>query len=133
MIDVDRFKSINDTFGHQEGDVVLVNLSRVLGKRLRCTDRFYRYGGEEFVAFLTATTRAGTAFVATSLCQQIRTAALSTKTAVTISCGVAEVQPGEAALDWLARCDTALYKAKSSGRDRVEIAEPVAVTSALPT
>jgi diguanylate cyclase (GGDEF)-like protein len=133
MIDVDRFKSINDMFGHQEGDTVLINLARALAGRLRRTDRFYRYGGEEFVAFVTATTQTHAAFVAASFCDQIRNTMLSAKTPVTISCGVAEVRAGDTAIDWLARCDTALYKAKMNGRDRVEGADPTDGAPALAT
>jgi diguanylate cyclase (GGDEF)-like protein len=129
MIDVDRFKPINDTFGHQEGDSVLVNLARTLTSRLRCTDRFYRYGGEEFVALVTATTEKQAAFVAASFCEQVRTSRLSSRAAVTISCGVAEVRPGDTAVEWVARGDAALYKAKSNGRDRVEVPE---LTAAAP-
>jgi diguanylate cyclase len=124
IIDVDKFKLINDTFGHQEGDVVLKNLAGKAEARLRRTDRFYRYGGEEFVAFLAATDLSQAALVATSLCELTRTAALSTKTVTTISCGVAEVRKGDTVDDWIARGDAAMYRAKNGGRDRVELEEP---------
>jgi diguanylate cyclase len=123
VIDVDKFKVVNDTFGHQEGDVVLKNLASKAATRLRNTDRFYRYGGEEFVAFLAATDVNQAALVATSLCELIRTATLSTKTTTTISCGVAEVRDGDTVNDWIARGDAALYRAKNNGRDRIELDE----------
>jgi diguanylate cyclase (GGDEF)-like protein len=132
IIDVDRFKMINDTFGHQEGDTVLRNLATRTLSRLRTTDRFYRYGGEEFVAFLTSTDVRQAAVVANSLCELIRTHALSSKTPTTISCGVAEVRPGDTVADWIARGDAALYRAKNNGRDRVEI-EDCAPANPLPS
>jgi diguanylate cyclase (GGDEF)-like protein len=121
IIDVDKFKTINDSFGHQEGDTVLKNLAIKANVRLRTTDRFYRYGGEEFVAFLTSTDIKQAAQVAASLCELIRNSTLSTKTPVTISCGVAEVRKGDTVNDWIERGDAALYRAKNGGRDRIEV------------
>jgi diguanylate cyclase (GGDEF)-like protein len=123
IIDVDKFKLINDNFGHQEGDVVLKNLANRTTARLRTTDRFYRYGGEEFVAFLTSTDASQAALVANALCDLIRKNALSSKTPTTISCGIAEVRKGDTVNEWIGRCDAALYRAKSNGRDRVELEE----------
>jgi len=132
IIDVDKFKTINDTFGHQEGDVVLKNLAIKASSRLRTTDRFYRYWGEEFVAFLTSTDVKQAALVATSLCEMIRNTALSNKTPVTISCGVAEVIKGDTVNDWIERGDAALYRAKNGGRDRIEVAESPDRSISLP-
>jgi len=123
VIDVDKFKSINDTFGHQEGDAVLKNLASKTATRLRTTDSFYRYGGEEFVALLTSTDLEQAAQVAKSLCELIRSTTLSTKTIATISCGVAEVRKGDTIDDWIARGDAALFRAKNNGRDRIELEE----------
>jgi len=131
IIDIDKFKIINDTFGHQEGDTVLKNLAIKTTASLRTTDRFYRYGGEEFVAFLTSTDLKQAMLVATSLCEMVRNTALSTKTPVTISCGVAEVRKGETITDWIERGDAALYKAKHTGRDRVEVEESIDKTVSL--
>jgi diguanylate cyclase (GGDEF)-like protein len=121
IIDVDKFKAINDTFGHQEGDIVLKALSAMVSARLRANDRLYRIGGEEFVAFLAATDLNHAEHVATSLCELIRITPLSTKTPTTISCGVAEARTGDTVDEWIARSDAALYRAKANGRDRVEL------------
>ena len=133
IIDVDHFKAINDTFGHQEGDAVLKNLAIRTTERLRTTDRFYRYGGEEFVAFLTSTDLRQAAVVANSLCEMMRNATISTETTITISCGVAEVRRGDTVNDWIARGDAALYRAKTSGRDRVEVEQRPDTTLSLST
>jgi diguanylate cyclase (GGDEF)-like protein len=123
IIDADKFKSINDTFGHQEGDAVLKNLAQILSSRIRCSDRFYRYGGEEFVAFLAETHLIQAARVADIFCELVRNAEVSKKGRITISCGVAEVRRDESVSEWISRADSALYKAKHNGRDRFEIEE----------
>ena len=123
IIDADKFKSINDTFGHLEGDTVLINLARILSSRIRRTDRFYRYGGEEFVVFLAETHLKAAASVADTYCDLIRTTEISTKRNITISCGVAEVRKDDSVSEWISRADAALYKAKNNGRDRSEMEE----------
>ncbi len=123
MIDVDHFKTINDTFGHQEGDTVLINLVTTLSMRLRRTDKLYRYGGEEFLVLLAGTPLPQAAYVAEIFCEQTRAMSPSSKTGVTISCGVASARANEKISDWLARCDAALYQAKTKGRDRIELSD----------
>lgn len=120
VIDIDRFKSINDSFGHKEGDMVLVNLVNLILERIRTTDKLYRFGGEEFVVILTETSREQAISVAVSLCELVRNTSLSSKTQTTISCGVTECRDGDTLREWIHRGDTALYRAKNSGRDRVE-------------
>ena len=121
MIDIDHFKTVNDKFGHVEGDRVLANLVATLTERLRRTDRLCRYGGEEFVAILNGIELGQAAHLAESFCAQIRQTVLTEQQSLTISCGVAEVYPNESVHDWLHRCDTVLYRAKAMGRDRVEV------------
>lgn len=121
MIDIDRFKAINDDFGHKEGDKVLRGLVSLISQRLRRTDKLCRYGGEEFVVLLTNTDREQSYQLAESIRKQVSDAQLSHRAAVTISCGVAESRSGESVQDWLHRCDQALYRAKHAGRDRVEL------------
>ena len=119
MVDIDWFKSINDEFGHREGDTVLANMVRVLSGRLRRSDKICRYGGEEFVVVLIGTKLEQGGNVAEELRGLVERAQLSSKTSITISCGVAEVISSGSALDWLGRADSALYKAKAEGRNRV--------------
>ena len=127
MLDVDHFKRVNDTFGHQAGDQVLTHLGRLLAGALRKSDLAARYGGEEFAVLLIG---AGLA-EGLELAERIRRAMAEQPSpaggrtlAVTVSVGVAEVRRsqefGEADLDdLLARADAALYAAKAAGRNRV--------------
>ena len=123
MIDIDRFKSINDRFGHPVGDLVLKQLAQVIGAQLRESDWFGRYGGEEFVAALPETNLAE----ALVLAERIRAAIAATQFAglgnlpCTISIGVAMLGPREASRSRaLERADQALYLAKKTGRNRVQ-------------
>ena len=119
MIDIDHFKSINDTFGHREGDLVLQNLVTALSVRLRKTDRVCRYGGEEFVLVLPRTDQQKAVQLAEDICRDIRTNELTEKRNVTVSCGVAESRTGDTVSHWLHRGDMALYEAKRLGRNCV--------------
>lgn len=119
MIDIDHFKSINDTYGHEEGDRVLKNLVKMVTERIRGTDRLFRLGGEEFVVILRDTGIPPAIQAAESLCAVIRSGRLSPLSRVTISCGVVELGSDESVKEWLQRGDRALYQAKNSGRDRV--------------
>lgn len=121
IIDIDNFKDINDTFGHREGDQVLVNLVKVLEKRVRCTDRVCRYGGEEFILLLPNTSREQAYSVADSIRDHIASTHLTLKRRVTISCGVAEVREGDTLSEWIHRGDLALYEAKNQGRNQVRL------------
>lgn len=117
-IDVDAFKSINDTYGHQVGDQVLVDLARALQSALRDTDDLFRIGGDEFVAVLEVRGVEEAAAVAERLCAAARA------TGWTISVGVAVQADTEPAEEALRRADAALYEAKRAGRDQVRLAPP---------
>ena len=123
MIDIDRFKAINDRFGHPVGDLVLKQLAQVIGAQLRESDWFGRYGGEEFVVALPETNLAE----ALVLAERIRTVIAATRfaglgnQACTISIGVAMLGPREVSRSHaLERADQALYLAKKTGRNRVQ-------------
>jgi diguanylate cyclase len=127
ICDLDHFKKINDTFGHQAGDRVLKVIGRSISKRLRTVDFFGRYGGEEFVAILPETNLPD----AQELLEKIRAAIANTAfnykeqpLAITLSIGVAEFFPGDTVESVFARADKALYAAKAAGRNRVVVAEP---------
>ncbi len=124
MIDIDHFKSINDTFGHTVGDQVLRQLATLLREKIREMDMVGRYGGEEFLLILPNTRLKDAAEQAARLCSLIREAEFDVgkKTHLTISIGVAEYRIGEE--NWqkfLSRADMALYEAKNKGRDRWEV------------
>lgn len=115
-IDVDAFKNINDTYGHQMGDKVLVDLARALQAALREADDLFRIGGDEFVAVLEVRGLDEAAAVAERLCEAAR------RTGRTISIGVAVQSDTEAADVTLRRADSALYEAKRAGRNQVRLA-----------
>jgi len=124
MLDIDHFKAINDSHGHDVGDAVLVELAGRLGKTVRQVDRLARFGGEEFVVVAPGIGLEA----ATELAERLRRAVAETDFAVvgrvTISIGVAALRRGEAAETMLKRADEALYQAKASGRNRVESERP---------
>ena len=124
VLDIDKFKSINDTWGHQAGDRVLKYLARELSSQVRAQDFFGRYGGEEFVLVLPDTNRAGALRLAENLRRHIECCSFKFKdqpVAVTISCGIAELNRHETAVHAFERADTCLYAAKKNGRNRCEV------------
>ncbi|MBL4610714.1 MAG: GGDEF domain-containing protein [Pseudomonas sp.] len=122
IVDVDHFKEVNDTYGHQAGDEILRKLAGAVVADLRAIDSFGRYGGEEFLLVLPQTSLTGAQIKSERICKTIRGlrfAGLAEDFRITVSIGVAEAFPGESTDDTLARADRALYEAKESGRDRV--------------
>ncbi|MBQ4856253.1 GGDEF domain-containing protein [Rhodanobacter sp. B2A1Ga4] len=128
MLDLDRFKSFNDDFGHLVGDQVLRITGQLLRAALRPSDMAARYGGEEFVLLLPDTDLHGASEVAARLLDAFRGFAWPQRT-VTVSIGVAQAAAGETTEDLIRRADTALYDAKHAGRDQAvaAIALPQAV------
>jgi diguanylate cyclase (GGDEF)-like protein/PAS domain S-box-containing protein len=124
MLDIDYFKSINDTHGHQAGDAVLKALSALVRAALRDTDIFGRLGGEEFAAVLPETDIQGGVPVAERLRRELAGLTVRLRDAAlrfTVSIGVSEVRPSDRLIeDTINRADEALYKAKRMGRNRVE-------------
>jgi diguanylate cyclase (GGDEF)-like protein len=126
LVDVDRFKAVNDELGHAEGDAVLVALVGVVARTLRATDLLARYGGEEFALLLPDTPPEGGRVLA----ERVRAAVEAhpwPKRPVTASFGVASLGGGRdaaAARTLLADADRALYAAKRAGRNRVSLAPP---------
>ncbi len=120
MIDVDHFKKVNDTYGHQVGDIVLIELSALIQDRIRKTDILGRYGGEEFILLMPSTPIDSAAEIADRLRKHIAAYSFTGVGHVTCSIGVAEYQPGESASNFIKRSDDALYLAKRNGRNRIE-------------
>ncbi len=119
LIDVDRFKSINDQFGHATGDSVLRGIVSLIQKRSRKLDLLFRIGGEEFMLLLPDTQEAAVAVVAEELRASTAESRLLEDWQVTLSIGVAELRPGESPDSWMKHADDALYAAKKAGRNRV--------------
>jgi diguanylate cyclase (GGDEF)-like protein len=126
MIDVDYFKSINDSYGHDKGDQVLREIAKIVQSVCRETDMLFRYGGEEFLVILRNTNIQGAGIIAERLRHQIATTAINLAEGgairPTVSIGISSSHHGkkEKAQDLFKRADVALYKAKSSGRNCVK-------------
>lgn len=125
LLDLDRFKQINDNYGHLAGDAVIRGATRAIQQHSRQDDLIGRYGGEELVVCLPDTSLEEGVQVAERICQAlaahgIRHAAQTI--AVTISAGVAVLRPGESLEQWLTRADDALYQAKDAGRNCCRVA-----------
>lgn len=121
LFDIDHFKQVNDTHGHLVGDTVLIEVGQILGHQTRATDIAGRWGGEEFLIVAPHTSLD----TAAKLAEKLRSSIAGTDfTAVghkTISVGVAAYSPGDDSTKLLSRADGALYRAKRSGRNRVEL------------
>lgn len=119
-VDVDHFKRVNDTHGHEAGDEVLRRLARTMQARMRTSDVVARLGGEEFVALLPDTDLAGARAIAQALVDAMDAQRDPVVGHLTVSAGVAGLQrPEDSGADILRRADMALYEAKGQGRNRV--------------
>lgn len=128
MVDIDRFKAVNDRYGHLAGDEVLKQLARILARAMRDVDSAARYGGEEFAAILPQTDQAGALVIAERVRTTVQESRFDLGTGdairVTVSIGVGVLDHAlERPEELTARADTGLYRAKKSGRNRVEIGE----------
>lgn len=121
LLDLDFFKRINDTYGHDAGDDVLLNVSRILTAEMRRTDDIFRWGGEEFVILMEETDADKAGLVADRLRGIIENAKILPKSRVTASFGVTQLIPGEPDSEFFNRADAALYDAKDMGRNRVVV------------
>jgi diguanylate cyclase (GGDEF)-like protein len=121
MADVDRFKDLNDEFGHAVGDAVLRRISRALLSGLRPGDMLARFGGEEFAMLIADVDGNAAIEVANRLRRLVAGSASDGAPACTLSIGVASLQRGEGFDALVARADAALFRAKEAGRDRISI------------
>ncbi len=126
LADIDHFKKINDTYGHQTGDKILQSYARLLKSKLRRIDFLARYGGEEFAIILPNTTLRG----AVQVMERVRTSLESTefvtrrrKIRVTASFGISELHLDSTIESWIEQADKALYRAKELGRNRICVAD----------
>lgn len=121
LFDIDHFKRINDTFGHQAGDQVLKRLTVVVGGAIRTTDLFARWGGEEFVVLLPGSGLDAARLLAEKLRVLLEKHPFPKIGQVTCSFGVTGYAPGDGLDGLMEKADFCLYRAKTSGRNRVEI------------
>lgn len=125
MLDIDHFKSINDTYGHPAGDAVLASFAKLILRTIRQTDLACRFGGEEFAIIMPETTPSE----ASAVCDRIRSQFEAMRwprhpeRGITVSIGIAGTNGGVSipASEWFAQADEQLYAAKRSGRNRLSI------------
>lgn len=133
MFDLDHFKIYNDTYGHEEGNRVLIRFGKIIKGHLRSADSGYRYGGEEFTLILPETGVLAAESVAVRIqhaMSEQRFFTDSGKTAsITVSGGVTQYVPQENLTDFIQRADRAMYQSKQDGRNRVTVLPPFSKNS----
>jgi diguanylate cyclase (GGDEF)-like protein len=133
MLDIDRFKQVNDEWGHQAGDEVIRRVGEALRSHMRPADALSRFGGEEFVILLRDASVDQSEEAASRLRAQIASLdGLPGSVQVTVSIGVAASHTDDTPGELLRRCDEALYRSKRGGRDRVTVDQSVPGRASLP-
>lgn len=123
MMDIDNFKNLNDTYGHQVGDRALVSISQTLSACVRKSDLVYRFGGEEFCVILPGTGLKSAKFVGEKIRSSVQETEFTVKdqtVEITLSGGVSETVKGDTVEELILRADKALYLAKREGKNRVK-------------
>lgn len=126
VVDIDKFKLVNDTFGHKAGDMVLQTVAKLMKARVRDTDYIARYGGDEFVLLLPGTTDDEAKVVAQTFCEGVKRCGFHSRgreVGVTLSIGIAQLIQGDTAASLFDRADTAMYAVKGKGRDGCGMAD----------
>lgn len=124
-IDIDHFKEVNDSFGHQAGDLIIRSVADIIREHSRESDTLCRWGGEEFLLLLDACSSIEAAEIAENIRKAVKRSPFMfgrEEIRVTLSCGVTQALSGESLDSVIARVDAALYRAKGEGRDRINIA-----------
>lgn len=119
MIDIDDFKHINDTLGHQCGDYVIKSVAKTIKASIRESDILARYGGEEFIILFPETNLENTNIVATKICHHVETLVFDSNLKCTVSIGISDFTENQTIEKVIHEADTALYNAKRSGKNRV--------------
>jgi diguanylate cyclase (GGDEF)-like protein len=121
LLDIDDFKMINDTFGHNAGDKVLIQFSSIIGQTVRESDIAGRWGGEEFLVICPETTTEGAISLAEKIRYNIENYTFEEAGNITASIGVAGAQHGDNVKSLIFRADEALYSSKKAGKNRVTV------------
>ncbi|ACI55094.1 diguanylate cyclase (GGDEF)-like protein [Rhizobium leguminosarum] len=135
LIDIDFFKSVNDRFGHDRGDIVLVDVARTIARSIPPSSVFGRLGGEEFSLFVRGETEASAFALAEQIREAVNTLDLvfeGKQVSTTVSAGVALWEANLTEQDIQKRADQALYSAKNNGRNRVELFTGIGLTDSSP-
>jgi diguanylate cyclase (GGDEF)-like protein/PAS domain S-box-containing protein len=140
LVDIDHFKLVNDTYGHQAGDAVLKHVAEVMQGQLRSTDKIARYGGEEFAVVLPETTSETAYNVADQLrqalsamrCRYLTSEGNTVEIAITVSLGIAGLSTGTYSIEeWVEAADAALYFSKRTGRNKTTCSDPTVLPEQL--
>ena len=132
FFDLDKFKRLNDDYGHQAGDIVLIEVAKLIGSLLRETDLFGRYGGEEFAIILPDTPLQGAIEVAKRICRRVAAAPIEyqqQQLMTSVSVGVSQFSTAVTADELIQHADLALYQAKRNGRNQVVTYYPELINS----
>ncbi len=121
LVDIDNFKRVNDTLGHQAGDRVILNIVNIIESHLRESDVLCRWGGDEFLCILPSTQAKNSEKVAHKLVTTVRSYYASHRIKTTLSIGIAEMNKDMPLVDFISNADKALYDAKSKGRDGLSV------------
>lgn len=128
LLDIDNFKEYNDTYGHLDGDKVLIRLGEIIRKCLRTMDSAYRYGGEEFTILLPETAIDEAILVAqriqTKLISEDFISSTGKQITITLSVGVTEYHPKEELASFILRADKAMYLSKDRGKNTISVLSP---------
>lgn len=133
IFDLDHFKRVNDLFGHETGDHVLVQVADAVRSTTRKNDRFFRHGGEEFALLVPDSDPVALHEIAEKVRLAVEHTVHCGDLVVTISLGASVLRSGESASEWLARADAAMYRAKRDGRNRSVVDELESGTQSLVT
>ena len=132
ITDIDFFKKVNDTYGHDVGDVVIKGLADILKKQKRATDVVARFGGEEFIVLCEQTDEAGAALLGERIREELEATVFNTPIGpLTVTCSVGIATFPEAGSTWdelFKSADEALYVSKRTGRNRVTAWAPVSIS-----
>lgn len=127
LCDMDNFKTINDDYGHNTGDEVLILFAKLVKECIRSSDTFARWGGEEFVLLLPETGYERAIQISDKIRRLTENTRFSTVDKITVSFGITQYLEGDTADTLFKRADKALYKAKNNGRNRIEVNPPLHV------
>ncbi|WP_395344244.1 GGDEF domain-containing protein [Ningiella sp. W23] len=122
LFDMDHFKRLNDTYGHNTGDAVLKDVTAIVHQCLRSSDELYRLGGEEFAIILQDASEDDALGVAGKIKSCIAQSTHSDLPKYTVSFGISRLRSSESVADWMERADKALYMSKQNGRDQINVA-----------
>ncbi|MBI9101659.1 MAG: GGDEF domain-containing protein [Spirochaetales bacterium] len=123
LLDLDRFKQVNDVYGHDIGDQVLIIISDIIRRGLRLSDKFIRWGGEEFIIFLAQTDLDGAELLANRFRKEVEETMMADGLFVTFSAGISHYQAGDNMDSVIKRADIGLFQSKKHGRNQVVIVD----------